>query len=150
VQALRAAAISHLGRRDFSAADLCAKLRARGFDAAATELVISELTACGTLNEARYAQSYVCWHAGRGQGPLRIGADLRKRGVAQALIDAALGEQQDGLALARKVRRAKFGPEPPTSPRESARQIRFLRYRGFSSDHIRAATGADPDWNEET
>jgi regulatory protein len=43
------------------------------------------------------------------------------------------------------VRRAKFGLQIPTSWVQRARQARFLQYRGFSSDHIRSATGADPD-----
>jgi regulatory protein len=43
------------------------------------------------------------------------------------------------------VRTAKFGRQPPASWADKARQARFLQYRGFSSDHIRAATGADPD-----
>jgi regulatory protein len=33
----------------------------------------------------------------------------------------------------------------PESWPEKARQARFLQYRGFSSDHIRAALGADFD-----
>jgi regulatory protein len=76
---------------------------------------------------------------------LRIAADLRRRGLAAELIDAALESGPDWKALARKVCRARFGLEPPTSWAQRARQARFLQYRGFSSDHIRAATGADPE-----
>jgi len=43
------------------------------------------------------------------------------------------------------VCRAKFGLEAPASWAQRARRARFLQYRGFSSDHIRAATGAEPD-----
>ena len=99
----------------------------------------------GILDDARYAQNYIVHHAGRGQGPVRIAAELRRRGLADELIDAALESGPDWKALARKVCRTKFGLEPPTSWTQRARQARFLQYRGFSSDHIRAATGADPD-----
>jgi regulatory protein len=44
-----------------------------------------------------------------------------------------------------EVRNRKFGPEPPADWPEKARQARFLQYRGFSSDHIRLALGADFD-----
>jgi regulatory protein len=145
---LRSAAIACLARRDFSAADLRAKLQALGFEGGASARVVAELAACGVLNEARYAQNYVSWHAARGQGPLRIGADLRRQGVTEGVIDAALLGAEDWLALACATRRARFGSEPPSNGRDQARQARFLQYRGFSADHIRAATGADPDWNE--
>ena len=143
-----AVAVALLAARDFGPAELRAKLISRGFEAAAAQAAIEELKARGALNEARYAQNYVTWHAGRGQGPVRIGADLRRHGIPEDLIESALAAGPDWPALARKLCRAKFGPATPSSWREKARQMRFLQYRGFSSDHIRAATGADPDWTE--
>jgi regulatory protein len=147
-RAARSAAVAFLAKRDFAAGELLAKLTARGFEHETARAVIEELTAAGTLNEARYAENYVAWHAARGQGPLRIGADLRKHGVGEALIETALAGGPDWTVLARRVRGSKFGSPAPASWREKARQMRFLQYRGFSSDHIRAATGADPDWTE--
>jgi SOS response regulatory protein OraA/RecX len=41
------------------------------------------------------------------------------------------------------VCRAKFGAQPAASWAQKARRARFLQYRGFSADHIRAATGVD-------
>ena len=146
--AARTAAVALLAKRDFAAGELLAKLTARGFAHETARAIIEELTAAGTLNEARYAENYVAWHAARGQGPLRLSADLRRHGVAEALIEAALAGGPDWTVLAGRVRRGKFGSQAPASWREKARQMRFLQYRGFSSDHIRAATGADPDWTE--
>jgi len=134
-----------LARRDFTSQELRAKLDAKGFATAATAAVIADLIRAGLLNDERYAQNYVAYHAGRGQGPVRIAAELRRRGLATDLIDGALAGGPDWGALARKVRRAKFGPQPPASWAQRARQARFLQYRGFSADHIRAATGAEPD-----
>jgi regulatory protein len=87
----------------------------------------------------------VSYQAARGQGPVRIAAALRQRGLDDALIDAALAREDDWTARARKARRAKFGARAPDTWAEKARQARFLQYRGFSSDHIRSATGADPE-----
>ena len=126
-------------------AELAARLRTAGYAADTADAVLAELTAGGVVDDRRFAENYVNWHAGRGQGPARIAADLRGRGVSEALIDAALASGPDWQALARRARRGKFGPQPPASWAERARQARFLQYRGFSSDHIRAATGADPD-----
>jgi regulatory protein len=143
--AARTAAIALLARRDFASNELREKLRAQGFDDGTAAAVIAELTRSGTVSDERYAQNYVAYHAGRGQGPLRIAAQLRRHGLAPAAVDAALARGPDWSTLATKVCRAKFGPEPPSSWSQKARQARFLQYRGFSSDHIRAATGADPD-----
>jgi len=141
----RAVAMTLLARRDFASRELREKLEAQGFAPAAAAQAIADLTRAGLLNDGRYAQNYVAYHAGRGQGPLRIAAELRRSGLAANLIEAALETGPDWSALARKVCRAKFGQQAPDSWTERARQARFLQYRGFSSDHIRAATDADPD-----
>jgi regulatory protein len=143
-QAARTAAVGLLARRDFASAGLRRKLLEKAFEQATVAALIAELTREGVLDDARYAQNYVAYHAGRGQGPVRIGAELRRLGVPAALVDAALEGGPDWAALARRVRSARFGPPPPNWT-EKARQARFLQYRGFSSDHIRAATGADSD-----
>ena len=109
--------------------------------------VIAELTAERILDDARFASQYVAYHAQRGQGPRRIAMDLGARGVAPALIEAALAAGPDWAALAREVRTRRFGLTPPESWAEKAKQGRFLQYRGFSSDHIRSALG--PDFESE-
>jgi regulatory protein len=143
--AARAAAVTLLARRDFASGELLARLTQRGFEAAPAAEAVARLAGEGIVNDARYAENYVTYHAGRGQGPIRVAADLRARGVAPELIEAALADGPDWRALARAARERRFGKRAPGSWRERARQGRFLQYRGFSSDHIRAATGAAPD-----
>jgi regulatory protein len=109
------------------------------------EATIGELLEERALDDARYAGNYVSYSAARGQGPLRIAAELKALEVPSDLIDAALSGGPDWKALAVEVRNRKFGPEPPADWPEKARQARFLQYRGFSSDHIRLALGADLD-----
>jgi regulatory protein len=139
------AALKLLARRDFAVAELQERLRDRGYEEALVEAATAELVAAGALNDERYAQNYVTYQAGRGQGPQRIAAELRRCGVAPELVTAALAGGPDWSALARRVCRSKFGAQPAETWPQKARQARFLQYRGFSSDHIRAATGADPD-----
>ena len=144
-EAARATAVSLLARRDFASGELRQKLASQGYDATVAAAVVAELAEERLLDDARYSENYVAYHAGRGQGPLRIGADLRSLGVEATLVEAALGAGPDWRELARTVRTRKFGAEPPEEWTEKTRQARFLQYRGFSSDHIRAATGADFD-----
>ena len=106
--AIRLAAVTLLARRDFAGGELRGKLVDRGFAEEAVAAVLAEMSAAGLFSEARYVESYVTSHANRGQGPARIRADLRKNGVAEALIGPGL-EALDWAELARKVRRGKFG-----------------------------------------
>src|SRR5262249_7927958 len=99
--AARAAAVALLAGRDYAPRELLERLIRRGFAAPAAEAAVAELKVQGVLNEARYAESYVIWHSGRGQGPLRIAGELRRAGIAEELIEEALASG-DWPALARK------------------------------------------------
>jgi regulatory protein len=142
-EAARAVAIACLARRDFASSELRQELGARGFDGATAAAAVAALVGEGLLSDTRYAHHFVAMRAGRGQGPARIAAELRRHGIDEALVAAALAAGPDWRALALRVRRAKYGPQPPASWQEKARQARFLQYRGFSSDDIRAATDVD-------
>jgi regulatory protein len=139
------AAVALLARRDFASGELRQKLGSQGYEAAVAAAVVAELTEERAIDDSRYAENYVAYHSGRGHGPVRIGADLRSLGVPADLVEAALETGPDWRELARAIRIRKFGAEPPEEWTERTRQARFLQYRGFSSDHIRAATGADFD-----
>ena len=143
-EAARVAGIALLARRDFASGELRRRLEEHGFEAAAVASALAALVAERALDDARFAQSYITYHAGRGQGPVRIGADLAALGLTPGEIDTALAAGPDWRALARDVCVRKFGAEAPESWTEKSRQARFLQYRGFSSDHIRFALGSDP------
>jgi len=141
-------AVALLARRDYSTHDLKRKLEERGYNEHAREVVVDDLESLGKVNNERYGQSMVAYRARRGHGPARIRNVLQKSGLSRAAIDDVVkGEEApDFLALARTTRVRKFGPEIPKDPKERARQARFLQYRGFSTDHIRAVLeGAEED-----
>ncbi len=142
---MREAAVALLARRDFSRYELQQRLATQRYPPEEIAALVEEFTASRALDDVRFAQNYVSYHAARGQGPLRIRADLETQGVEAALIEASLAEGQDWLALALEQRRRRFGPEMPANRRERLGQARFLQSRGFSSDHIRSALGADFD-----
>ena len=144
-EAARLAAMAQLARRDFATGELRQKLESQGFHREVAAAVVAELIEERALDDGRYAENYVSYHADRGHGPLRIAADLKALGVPSNLVEAALAAGPDWRVLAGEVRTRKFGAETPEEWTEKTRQARFLQYRGFSSDHIRAATGADFD-----
>jgi regulatory protein len=144
-RAARAAAVTLLARRDFASGELAAKLASQGYEAQNIAALVQELTDKRMLNDARYAENFVSYHAARGQGPQRIRQLLKAQSLAEALIDAVLEGGPDWRALARTVRQRKFGATAPKEWSEKSKQARFLQYRGFSTDHIRAALGRDFD-----
>ncbi len=142
---VRSAAMRLLARRDFAAAELRERLEKKGFEASAVTATVAELIEERALDDARYVGNYVVYHADRGEGPVKIAAELRAMSLPAELVDRALEAITDWALRARAVRSRRFGPEAPSDWPEKARQARFLQYRGFSSDHIRSALGADFD-----
>ena len=76
---------------------------------------------------------------------------MRQQGVTDSQIQQEIaGGEQDWNGIAAEVRRRKFGAELPKTAAERAKQARFLQYRGFNSDQIRAALSFDPDVDDES
>ena len=133
-------ALGLLARREHAGSELLRKLGQRGYADDVAARVVAGLAERGLLSEQRFAESFVGARARRGQGPLRLRAELAQRGIDDPTIRAALSAPDlDWSALADQVRRKKFGAEAPAVLSERARQTRFLEYRGFTADHIRAA-----------
>jgi regulatory protein len=137
--AIRQAAQNLLARRDYASVELERKLRTRGFEAAAIRSVLQELASSRLLDDDRFVEHFISYHASRGQGPVRIAIELRQRSISTESIDRHLDAVSDWCERARTARRKKFGATVPRDFKSRARQARFLEYRGFSAEHIRAA-----------
>jgi regulatory protein len=138
-----AAAVTLLARREFCSIELGAKLLERGFEPETVRSALEELIERRYLDDERYTRQFVVIHAERGQGPLRIRRDLAQLGLPSKLIDTQLESHGEWAALARKVLTRRFGGKPPRGWPDKARRMRFLQYRGFSTEDIRSALGAD-------
>jgi regulatory protein len=142
----RIAAVRLLARREHSKDELRRKLKRRGHPEACIESVVAALDDASYVSDTRFAESFVRVRAERGQGPLRIRAELRERGVADALADEVLTETAEyWLARAQAARRKRFGTAVPGERSEWNRQARFLAQRGFPSDLIFRALSEAPD-----
>jgi regulatory protein len=103
------------------------------------EATVEALVAQGLLSNARYAESFIHSRFQRGQGPQKIRAELRARGIDDALIEDGLDiyapQWQEVLE---QVRLKRFGAARPDTFRERSRQMRFLLQRGFTAEQIDA------------
>jgi regulatory protein len=137
---IRSVALALQSYREHGARELEAKLTRKGYDAVTAAQVIEDLRESGLVSDHRFAEAFVRSHAARGHGPVRIRYALRELGVATELIEPSLiVEEFDWVVLAASLRQRKFGDRAPKSFAERAKQMRFLQYRGFSADQIRAA-----------
>jgi len=134
-RALRVAALRLLTRRDHSRAELKAKLAATAESEEQLDTVLDLLQAERLLSDHRYATQRVVARAGR-YGDARLKQELRQQGVSDEDISAALPEGGDETVRCRAVWARKFS-QLPQSMEERAKQMRFLQYRGFSSEAIR-------------
>ncbi|MBI2287260.1 MAG: recombination regulator RecX [Nitrosomonadales bacterium] len=144
---LRARALQYLARREYSCAELRGKLLphvqigedfGQSFDSSGSvdlDALLDDLTTRGWLSDARAATQLL--HAKRRRfGTQRIMHELRQKGIAEELIEAALPALKESeLEAARDVWQRKFGTLPQDA-REKAKQMRFLQSRGFGFEVI--------------
>jgi regulatory protein len=149
-RAARVAALDALARRDYASEDLRRKLIEKGYDAVVVAPLLDALRAEKLLDDRRYAENFVAYHAARGQGPLRVRADLRRHGLEGALVEECLDAFPEWIVHLREARQKKFGAKLPSTYADKQRQVRFLGYRGFTSAQIRTALGFDVDLDSDT
>jgi regulatory protein len=150
--AARVAAGDLLSRRAWTCAELATRLRRRGAPPDVAAAVVADLAARGYVDDAAFARHWVATRTARGYGAARLRAELRARGVARALVDAALAglgvdeTLERASALARRrlpVLRRTAGP------RAASRLRDYLLRRGFAGSVVarvvRDALGATHD-----
>jgi regulatory protein len=92
------------------------------------------MVARGYVDDAAFARDWVEARS-RHYGPLRLRAELRAKGVAGTLIDAALAAASERqLEVARALARQRWSTLRRAEPRRAASRLAdHLRRRGYSS-----------------
>jgi regulatory protein len=96
--------------------------------------VAADLERRGYVDDAAFARHWVTTRAARGYGAARLRAELRARGVATALIDAALVslDRADQIEEARRLARRRLPSLQRAEPLKAAGRLRdYLLRRGF-------------------
>lgn len=90
---MRAFAYQLLGRREYALAELAARLKRKWPAAEDIESLVEQLAEENLVSDERFAESFLRSRVQRHQGPMKIRAELRGRGIDDALINAALDTQ---------------------------------------------------------
>jgi regulatory protein len=144
--ACRRTGLDLLARREHSRLELSRKLTARGFESPVVAAALDALEESGALAAERFTESFIRARVAKGQGPVRIRAELAQRGIGADAAEQLLKEADlDWRGLARTARAKRFGAALPRDYAERARQARFLEYRGFDGAAVRAALELDAD-----
>jgi regulatory protein len=127
-------------------------LRRRGAPAEVAAEVADDLVARGHVDDASFARQWVTSRAGRGYGAARLRVELRARGVAPAVIAAALSTLggDDVIARARETARRRLPAlRRGRADRVAPRLRDYLLRRGFSTSVVvrivRETTGVAAD-----
>ncbi len=149
-RAARVSALDTLARRDRCSTDLRRKLLDKGYASGVSAQVVDRLCDEKLVDDRRYVENFVSFHAARGRGPLRIRAELRNAGMQGELVERAIEAYPDWLTELRKAHLKKFGLEPPADYADQQRRARFLMSRGFTGGQIRMVLGFDTDLDVDT
>lgn len=141
--AARAYAMRSLARRESAESELARRLRQQGYQEEVIEAVLDHCRGYNWVNDERYGAMAVRAGAAKGQGPLKIRFDLRRKGLDDGQIDAAFEQPALDwfeLALALLSRRAKA-----TDLADFKLRMKWLKYlmgRGFTQEQARYALSA--------
>ena len=136
---LRSRALAMLARREHSQFELREKLTELGGESSVIDSILNEFNTQNWQNDRRFTEVFIRYSARKGQGALNIRQELKQRGITDKEMVEELLAEHDWFDLAQQTRSKKFGEELPTERKEQARQLRFLQYRGFSSEQCWAA-----------
>jgi len=121
-----------LTTRPRSRAELRQALHRNGFGQTVISHVLAGLEQAGLVNDQEFARAWVASRRASGDGPRKLHWGLRRKGIAEAIIERAIkdtadpqAELQQALALASRRLRGEL------TPKELARLQRFLLGRGF-------------------
>ena len=139
-------AIQILTPREHSVRELRLKLIKRNIDRGKIDAIVSYLIELDYLSDERFAGAYVTERIHKGDGPIKIRANLQKRGVDRTLIERFVSADDDfWVGLAADVLRKRFGEKCDENSgmlfSEWTKRRNFLANRGFPSHVVRVALG---------
>jgi regulatory protein len=141
--AARRIVLDALSRAARTRGQLESLLQRKGVAPEAASAVLDRFEEVGLVDDAGYAEAFVeSRHRIRGQGGRALSAELRRRGVAEALVADALGalDPEREFDTACRIARARYARMPAVAPEVKLRRLAgFLARKGYSANIVSRA-----------
>ncbi len=135
-----------LTRRDYTEAELRAKLQRRKVDADVADTLLARLRELGLADDARYTEHYVASRR-RSRGRLALRTELRRKGVDPSVVERELEPLTEGQQLeaaAALLRRFAWRYQPgSTRRRRTATHAQEPEKESASAPGTPSGSGAD-------
>ncbi|WP_372376414.1 regulatory protein RecX [Acinetobacter ursingii] len=135
---LRSYAFALLTRKEYAKAELIEKLSLYAQDRDEVLALVEELSERQYQSDQRVAEMVLSSQIRKGKGPNRIKQALKHKQLDSNLILEDI-QDVDWFEQAYQLKVKKFGIQIEKDPKQKAKQIRFLKYRGFDMNVIMKA-----------
>ena len=125
-------ALDLLSRREHSRKELYLKLISRFESKEDVNLILNKLEKNKLLSNSRFTEEYVQARRRKGFGPIKISAELEKRGISDSLISAQINIYEDWDDLAQSTFQKRFPEGISKDFKELQKQKNFLSNKGFT------------------
>jgi regulatory protein len=131
------AAVKLLAVRDYSEAELRARLVRQGHPAEAIEAAVGELRRRGYLDDEKLGRHLLARYLAGGQhGRRGIGQRLERKGLEPAVVETLLAEQADEEEEYERAAALAAARFPVAKAGDFARIGRYLAARGFADEIV--------------
>lgn len=129
-----------LAMREHSVKEIHDKLSRRSEMPDIVNAVLDELLANKYVSDERFTESYIRARSNKGFGPIKIGAELKSKGVSNSLIVEYLDMGSPiWIDHASTQYQKKYGAEGVSDYNTWTKRARFMQSRGFTMEHIQVA-----------
>ena len=116
------------------------KLLAKAEQSEVVNQVMDFLIENDYVSDLRFTEAYVRSKRNKGQGPVKIRAQLKQKGVSSVMVDDALAQgDATWFDFAKLEYEKKYRDAPVKDYNDWSKRARFLQGRGFTMYHIHCA-----------
>lgn len=137
-------AVGLLARREHSELEIQQKLKQREYQQSDIDAAIAQLLEKNYLSDDRFAETVCRYRSNRGYGWQYIANELKQKGVCSTIIHQLHKNCEiDWYLQAELAYNKRFGIKTICDQKDKAKRIRFLQYRGFSTEEILTVVNAN-------
>lgn len=130
-------ALTYISKYTPTAKGLANKLYDKGYGKIIVDYTVDKCKKYGYINDKEYARSYIAFNCNI-KGKNRIRNELKVKGIDENIIEEALAKMPANDSCNRLAKKKSEGMDV-SDPKNRAKLIRFLQYRGYEWEDISQA-----------